>query len=143
MVVGTYDVTTARVRLANAGHEPSLLHLPGGEFETFPAEAPPVGISVGVVGDGPFPESEIALGNGTLYVCTDGLTEARTADGNLLGTEGLKRLIAAAGAADPADRLQEIVRHVARQPLPDDLTLLTVDGRSGEHEQGASLSARR
>ena len=54
MAGGLYDPATGRVRLVNAGHEPALLRRPDGTYESFPAEAPPLGIVPG----GDFPEAE-------------------------------------------------------------------------------------
>jgi len=79
MVVGTYDPRAGRVRLANAGHEPPLLERRDGSFAEFPAMVPPVGLSLpGATGE-PFPEHDIDLAGGTLYLFTDGLTEAAAA----------------------------------------------------------------
>ncbi len=74
MLAGIYDVKAGVVRLANAGHEPPLLHRPDGTFEAFPAESPPLGIMPMPIDDESFPEIEVRLDGGTLYVFTDGLT---------------------------------------------------------------------
>ena len=44
MVGGYLDPETGIVRIANAGHEPPLLRRADGIYETFPADAQPLGI---------------------------------------------------------------------------------------------------
>jgi sigma-B regulation protein RsbU (phosphoserine phosphatase) len=131
MLAGIYDPGTGRVRLANAGHEPPLLHHPDGTFTAYPAEAPPLGIVPMPVDDESFPEIEVRLDGGTLYVFTDGLTEGYVAENQPLEVEGLKRLIGHNAGRPLAERLRAIVAHVRREGvgLRDDLTILAVDGR--------------
>ena len=122
VVVGEIDPETHRVRLANAGHEPPLVRRRDGRWESLPAEAPPLGI----LDDAAFPEQELDLVDGALYLVTDGVTEARWGDGRL-GVEGLQSLIAKEEGRPPAERLQAVAERIADDPLHDDLTLLVVD----------------
>jgi sigma-B regulation protein RsbU (phosphoserine phosphatase) len=123
MTAGLYDPASGDLTLASAGHEPALLHRPDGGFQSFPAEAPPLGIDAG----GAFPETQLRLGGGTLYVCSDGLTEAACAEGRgRLGREGLERLILRFAAKPLAARVAAITADVGRLELRDDLTLLAV-----------------
>ncbi len=133
MVAGLYDPATGRVCLANAGHEPPLLHDGGRAFSELAAAAPPLGISPLVVGDGHFPEIEVELGAGTLYVFSDGVTEGRTASGDMLEAAGLKELIRKNATWPLADRLARLVRHVDRggEKLHDDITLLAISREPG------------
>jgi sigma-B regulation protein RsbU (phosphoserine phosphatase) len=131
MLVGIYDPAAQTVCIANAGHEPPLLYSMDGAFRSFPAQAPPVGISTTVVGEGIFPEARIALGTGTFYVFTDGVTDARTTEGGELGVEGLKTLIEQVATMPLPDRLDTIAARLAQTPLRDDLTVLAVDGEVG------------
>jgi sigma-B regulation protein RsbU (phosphoserine phosphatase) len=126
MVVGELDPRTRRVRLANAGHEPPLLRRRDGSFETFPAEAPPVGIACDVLGGGPFPEVELELDGASLYLYTDGLTEGRL-EGRPLGAEGVRELVAKHEALPPGERLDAIAGRVAGEAERDDITLLVVE----------------
>ena len=131
MLAGIYDPASGVVRLANAGHEPPLLHRPDGTFVAFPAESPPLGIMLMPVDDESFGEIEVRLDGGSLYVFTDGLTEGYVADGKTLEVEGLKRLIGHNAGRPLAERLGAIVAHVRREGvgLRDDLTILAVDDR--------------
>jgi sigma-B regulation protein RsbU (phosphoserine phosphatase) len=130
MVAGTFDPKRGIVCLANAGHEPPLCRSAAGEFTAVPAEAPPLGIASGIVKDGIFPGAELRLGGGSLYVFSDGLTEACSHEGGLLGAEGVKELISASAHHPVAERVQEIVTRVGQLELRDDLTLLAVSSES-------------
>jgi len=128
MVAGLYDSRRGRVRLANAGHEPPLYHHPDGRVESHPAESPPLGI----LEDGVYPESEIEMRGGCLYVCSDGLTEA-PCDGVPLGQQGLLRLVERFGAKPLDERIQAIAAAVGECELRDDLTLLGLSDASREN----------
>ena len=52
MLMGLFDPATGILQLANAGHEPPLIHRRDGTFEAFPAEAPPLGIPRDIKGFG-------------------------------------------------------------------------------------------
>jgi sigma-B regulation protein RsbU (phosphoserine phosphatase) len=125
MVAGIYDLERGVVTCANAGHEPTLWHRPTHAFEAFPAEAPPLGI---LPGAGPIPEREFSLEGGTLYVFSDGLTEAKTKGGAALGRPGLEALIARFASESLAVRLQEILAEARSTGQRDDLTLLALGG---------------
>ncbi|HEB79168.1 MAG TPA: GAF domain-containing protein [Rhodospirillales bacterium] len=129
MVGGVYDPKTGHVRLANAGHEPPLFHDANGAFTALPAEAPPLGISPLLVEDGGFPETELDLKGGTLYVFTDGLTEGYVEDGSELQVDGLKKLIEENAALSAPKRLDAIIARINRddQALRDDLTALIIE----------------
>ena len=111
MLAGLYDPARGEVTLANAGHEPALLHGLDGEFVSLPASAPPLGIEAG----GEFPEIRVSMKGGTLYVCSDGLTEAACAESReRAGQRGPE-------AADPPLRRQAALRadrgdHLGRGP---------------------------
>ena len=129
MVVGIYDPATGRIILANAGHEPPLLMSPDGAVKNFPAEAPPVGISPDLFEDGRFPEVELDLGDGSLYIFTDGMTEGRTDSDTPLGIEGVKALLGEFSDLPVEERLDVFAgKFVAHDgALHDDLTILVVE----------------
>ncbi len=123
MVAGIYDSRRGRVTCANAGHEPPVWHRTAGVFDALPAEAPPLGI---LPSAGPLPEREFSLEGGTLYVFSDGLTEAETEGGAALGRPGLEALIARFASESLAVRLEEILAEVRSAGQRDDLTLLAL-----------------
>ena len=125
MTAGLYDPRSGRIRLVNAGHMPALYRSSRGQFREFPAQAPPLGILPGTR----FPEDELALDGGSLYLFSDGLTEAVQADHNRLEMSGLMQLITRHAALAPDARLASMVSD-ARQATPvlhDDITLLLIE----------------
>ena len=126
MVSGVYDPRNGVVRLANAGHEPALLAATDGTFTALPAEAPPLGI-VADASVGDFPETELRLDGGALYVVSDGVTEGRLPSGEPLGQEGLVRLLGAHAGEAATARLDAVVKALAPGALHDDVTLLVID----------------
>ena len=143
MIGGIYDPRYGSVRLANAGHEPPLLHGADGSFLDFPAEVPPLGITPMLTSDEEIPEVEIFLDGGALYIFTDGVTEGYLQDGSEMQTEGLKRIITDF-RDEPADaRLQAVISRIeqAGVALRDDLTLLVIDD-AGPNAERAKQSER-
>jgi sigma-B regulation protein RsbU (phosphoserine phosphatase) len=143
MVGGVYDPASGWLRLANAGHEPPLLHRRDGSFTSFPADAPPLGISTEPGVSGHFPEVEVHLDGGTLYVFTDGVTEGDLATGATLQVSGLERAIGEHGALPVSDRIDAIANlfKSAGGFLRDDVTLLAVDDGSGAGKRTEVLDA--
>ncbi|HEX9701467.1 MAG TPA: SpoIIE family protein phosphatase [Rhodospirillales bacterium] len=143
MIGGVYDPATGIVRLANAGHEPPLLHDTSGEFTALPAEAPPLGILPMIGGAEEFPELELRLDGGTLYIFTDGVTEGYLEDGRELEVGGFKKLIRENMGLGVDDRLNAVISRIDRGDvaLRDDLTLLAIDDRAGFAQRTARRSA--
>jgi sigma-B regulation protein RsbU (phosphoserine phosphatase) len=127
MMAGVYEPQRGNALVANAGHEPLLCHTADGEFTSYPAEAPPLGI----VPDCRFPEVEINLQGGGLYSFSDGLTEACTDSGEQLGPDGLKTLISKFAGQPVGERVESIIADVGELELRDDLTLLAVSDEGG------------
>jgi sigma-B regulation protein RsbU (phosphoserine phosphatase) len=133
MVGGLYNPATGRLTLTNAGHEPPLhFDLRTERFKAIPADGPPLGIAQGIAGPDGYPVTEIDLAGGMLYVFTDGLTEATTFGGGMLGIDGARALIRDHAEESPDLRLKSISGAVKLpgQSLRDDLTLLVVEDMS-------------
>jgi len=126
MVAGWLDPATGRIVLANAGHDAPLLYH-GARFVQTAAGMPPLGILPELFAAG-CPESVVDLAGGTLYLFTDGLTEAEGAAG-MLGLEGANRLLTRHGDRPAPDRLRAVIADVVAEDivLNDDLTLLVVE----------------
>ncbi len=139
MAAGLYCPDSGTVCIANAGHEPPLHANRNGRFTAAPAEAPPLGI----LADCEFPEQEIALEGGTLYLCSDGLTEAIGGDGENFGSAGLERLAARFCAVPVDERIENIVAQVGQLRLRDDLTLLGVSDEVRHAAARARILERR
>ena len=93
MVCGLLDPETGAVKLANAGHEPPLIHARDGTFTALPASAPPLGIMSLQAGDTGIRDEEFNLDGGTLYIFTDGVTEGCLEDGSRLEQAGFQDII--------------------------------------------------
>jgi sigma-B regulation protein RsbU (phosphoserine phosphatase) len=125
MIGGIYDPVSGTVTLANAGHQPALLCRPDGQTEWVAGQSPPLGI----LPDVEFPETTTQLDGGSLYLYTDGVTEAQT-DGDMLGEEGLLALIKSHEDKPPSERLAAMLASLQREgrQLIDDVTMLIVEG---------------
>jgi phosphoserine phosphatase RsbU/P len=144
MVGGIFDPATGRVRIANAGHEPPLFRDRDGNYQALEAELPPLGIMPMAGPEEDFPETEIYLEGGTLYVFTDGVTEGYVDEGETLEVDGLKDLLDTNALVPTADRLNSVVDRLRRggQPLRDDLTLLAVND-AGPDRQAVGIGLLR
>ncbi len=134
MVAGIYDPVWRRVTLANAGHEPPLVHDRAADaFQPQEALAPPLGIIADATGAGGWPERTVPLNGAALYVFTDGLTEAQLEDGRMLSADGVAELVRGHNALPPAERVEAVAGrvHGGEGALADDVTLLVVDDGEG------------
>ncbi len=141
LVHGIYDPESGYVRLANAGHEPPLIVDTDGNFTAIEAEAPPLGIAPSLLDEDGFPETEIDLKGGKIFVFTDGVTEGYVADGVELGIDGLKKLILNAGDGGVQGVLDEVSRQIgsAGGALRDDVTIIAIDDGTATHTREARL----
>jgi sigma-B regulation protein RsbU (phosphoserine phosphatase) len=128
LVGGVYDPATDSVRFANAGHEPPLLQHPGGSYTAFPAEAPPLGIALDLVGADGYPVTQCRLDGGCLAVFSDGITEWQREDGAMLGARGLKSMLRELYGLAPVERLAALFARLdpGEAELHDDMTMLLV-----------------
>jgi phosphoserine phosphatase RsbU/P len=125
LVVGRAN-TLGEVEMVNAGHCPPLVWRSGG-LQTLPT----TGFPIGLMDDKPFECTRVTLAPGeALLLYTDGLTEARRADGSEYGTERVEEVLRDYGRADA----RHLVRHL-REDLSDfldgtarndDLSLLVI-----------------
>ena len=129
MVCGILDTTTGSVRLANAGHEPPLIHRINGSYIQVPASAPPLGIMPLDIGQDGIQVEQFTLDGGTLYIFTDGVTEGRLATGQRLDVEGIKAIITRHAGDPAATRIQAVVSTLgdSGEQRHDDITILAVE----------------
>ena len=122
LAAGLYDPATGDIVLASAGHPPPLRRDPDGQWASFDAEAPPLGIVPGI----DFPETRLNLNGGRLYVYSDGVSEGRALSGGMLGIDGLRQLLDGCAESAPEAQLATITAALAGQGmrLHDDLTVL-------------------
>jgi sigma-B regulation protein RsbU (phosphoserine phosphatase) len=132
MVVGIYDHSHRHVRFANAGHLPPLLRDRHGRFHAYPPSDPPLGVQSRLEGRR-YRETQFKLGGGSLYLYSDGATEARHPDGSQVGVEGLQALLDLQTEQPAAERLDRVATALdgGMAELRDDLTLLVIEEASG------------
>ncbi|MBS2038413.1 SpoIIE family protein phosphatase [bacterium] len=121
------DMTRRQLRFACAGHEQPLFMKPGGaEPELLRAE----GILIGAIDDYEYPEQTVELQEGSLVLLyTDGITEARTPQGEFFGLSRIMQAMVAHGDGHPTklvNGLYNKVRKFTRENITDDFSLLAV-----------------
>jgi len=135
LACGLYDPRDGALVLANAGHEPLLLHDPEtGALDSLEADGPPLGIDPDLI-DATAETALIVRPGQALYVFTDGVTEASDAEGTMLQAEGLGRLIAACAPMRPHERPAALVDAVMAggRAQRDDLTMLVLARPDSRH----------
>ena len=128
MVAGLYDPRSGNICISNAGHEAPLFLDEDNNFVSIPATSPPLGIVPDTAGDNSFEETNFNLGNGSLCLFTDGVTEGFQRDGSDYTVAGLKATLLDKSDLPPLSRLAAIVKSVYRGKgrLRDDITLVLV-----------------
>ena len=124
---GVLNTQTAEIVYASAGHEPPL-HRSAQTGQALPLPDSD-GIALGCLPGAPYAECRTALAPGDLLLLyTDGLTEARAADGSFLGLEGLAALIPAAdvSAETAVSALYDAVTRFAADVRRDDVAMLAL-----------------
>jgi sigma-B regulation protein RsbU (phosphoserine phosphatase) len=126
MVAGIFNPVTKEVILANAGHLPALHMGCAALIDSYPANAPPLGVVPQTV----FQNEKFNLQNGSLYLYSDGLLEARISDQSLK-EDGLIRLFREQSHLPVEERAQAVVDAVfcPEGIVDDDLTLLIIEGQ--------------
>ena len=129
MAAGVYYSDTGRVVLANAGHEPPLYRDVQGTYHSLEALEPPLGIASGILPPEGYPETELLLAGGSLFIFSDGLTEALTGTGEQLGSGGLKSLFEEFGDESIRAGVEGVMERIGNLEHRDDLTLLGITDR--------------
>jgi PAS domain S-box-containing protein len=122
------DPTKTTLSYASAGHEPPLLHRPGGGE---PRELLPTGPVLGIMDDLDYDDASLPFTPGDrLLLYTDGLTEARGKD-DFLGVERVAAVLRASAPGEPLEETKaRLLRDAARfapEGFRDDLALLLVE----------------
>ena len=90
-IVGSYNLNTDIVEIANAGHQPALL-LNGDEFVEYPSSSTPLAV-VKQKNESVYKLNDFKLGKGRIYCFTDGFSECLDENKKEIGIEGVKELI--------------------------------------------------
>lgn len=136
------DLKTGRGIAANAGHEHPALRRAGGAYELVKyRHSPAVAAMEGIR----FREHEFELHPGdSLYVYTDGVTEATDAENRLFGTERMVEALNRNPEAVPKEALfavkNGIDRFIGDAPQFDDITMLCLHYRGGQEDKSNERS---
>ena len=127
MLIGIYDSNKKELTLANAGHEPPLIYSKDGAFTNFEEAGPPLGIAPKFK----FKETKINFSNSSMYIFTDGITEIKDAEGEMLESQGFKNYIRKYQEVPNSERLNKIIEDIIKSGRiqKDDLTIVVVDGK--------------
>lgn len=127
IVSGFIDLERKVINFANAGHQPPLYHSKG-KFTEIDATAPPLGIIQGAE----FPVSSLPLNEGSLYIFTDGVTEAMDEEGQQLEVPGLIKLIETREQLAGPERLAGIVDEIYDPTVSqhDDITIMLIENNA-------------
>ena len=107
-----YDPATGRFTYANGGHNPPLVVHADGSSETLPLTG---GVALGLVPGLEYEQQMAALAPGdTLFLYTDGVTEAMNGDSEEFGLDRLQAVFAATPPEDAQQVNEEVFRGGAR-----------------------------
>jgi len=128
---GILDTETGALQYTFAGHPPPYRIEPGGRVTPLPGQP---GMILGIFEGAQFVTSRSRLAHGdTVFLFTDGVTEAQDPAGNLYGEERLEAFLATLGGVPLSELLSRTVEEIhifaAGAPQSDDLTLLAVRWR--------------
>ena len=121
-----FEISTGKGIVANAGHEHPAVRRANGEYELIKYRHAP---AVGMMDDLQFPEHEFTLHPGdSLFVYTDGVTEASNSGHELYGTDRMVETLNRHPDADPMGvlhgMLDDIVAFEAGAEQFDDITMM-------------------
>jgi len=128
VLCGVLDTRTGAVEFANAGHNPPLVCPAGGRFEYLAVDK---GFVLGPMAGFAYKQSSITLGSGdTLFLYTDGVTEAIDPEKKFFTEQGLRSALQAMEGQDIKEMvlsLRRALRDFAKdEPQSDDITMLAV-----------------
>jgi sigma-B regulation protein RsbU (phosphoserine phosphatase) len=126
--IGILDVHTGELTYSNAGHNPPLLYRNGEEYDWLACKK---GFVLAGMDNMKYQASEIVLGkNDTLFLYTDGVTEAMNIDGKLFSDERLKvtlNKLKNLNGKELAEGVRDEIRdHVKDAAQSDDITMLVL-----------------
>lgn len=126
--IGVLTISTGELKYANAGHEYPAILRAGGKFELIKDKhSPPIGCMEGIV----YRENSTVLNPGdTIYIYTDGVTEANNAKEELFGEQ---RMLDALDMPNGGDVMEldrnvraTISQFIGNTPQFDDITMLSM-----------------
>lgn len=131
VLAAVYDVSSGKLAYTSCGHEPALIRRTSGSVDTLYAGSPPLGVTE----EATYAEYKDDIGEGdTLFLYTDGLSEAGPTRRDLLGTERLAGFLAGApadmSAHETAHWLVEKASAFANATFHDDVCVIVARRKS-------------
>jgi serine phosphatase RsbU (regulator of sigma subunit) len=128
VVFAWFDPATGRLHYANAGHPTSYLRSSSTGWRELESSGPVLGLVPGAE----YSDLELEVISGSrLFVCTDGVTEARDPRGQLWGTGELVAILDSTGSEDLGRVVERILERLVRfrgdKAQEDDLTLMMAE----------------
>jgi serine phosphatase RsbU (regulator of sigma subunit) len=146
LAVAVLDPTAGTLQWVNAGHEPPLLRRADGTIERLDATGPLVSSMIDPSGR-PWDTARTHLAPGDLLVlATDGLSEARNAQGEEFGTDRIEQALRAMTATDPQSAIAGLYGAADRHGIDwqrDDVTVLAARVTPGPDAGPTRRRARR
>lgn len=138
LFMGVLDIPTGNLRYCNAGHEIPIMYNPQWNPQQRLVETKS-NLPIGIFHDVNYEMQTMVMEPGsTLFLYTDGLTEARNAKMKLFGRERVMQMIANISTATPKQMVNAViaqVEHYAEHAeQSDDLTLLAINYSPMEEE---------
>lgn len=128
--IGLLDIETGRIEYVNCGHNPPLVRRGGTSVETLAeVSGPPLAAFGGVSYQ---TQTTTLLPGETIYLYTDGITEAQATSGDMFGDDRLAKTLADANgtSADVCGAVaQAVTAFAAGMPQADDITMLAIGYR--------------
>ena len=90
-IVGSYNIKTDIVEIANAGHQPALFRK-GNDFIEYPSSSTPLAV-VKHKDENVYKLDSFKLDGGRIYCFTDGFSECLDENKNEIGIDGVKKLL--------------------------------------------------
>ena len=127
MLVGIYDSTKKELLLSSAGHEPPIIFSKDGIFTNYNEAGPPLGIMPNTK----YQEHTISFVNSSMYIFTDGITEIKNPNGEMLGSEGFQNYIKQYQSTPTNKRLKIMIDDILNKGhiQKDDLTIVVIDSK--------------
>ena len=147
LFIGVLDLPTGHLHYCNAGHELPILIDPSSLCSGAGASAirhskidAKPNLPVGIMEDFDYEMQTLTMKSGsTIFLYTDGLTEARNADRKLMGREKVLQMITAVGTADPKQLVEMCIaqwrEYIDETEQSDDMTLLAVSFTPSEEKE--------
>ncbi|MHC5537350.1 PP2C family protein-serine/threonine phosphatase [Singulisphaera rosea] len=125
---GILDFRTGEVQYASGAHNPAYILGPNGVRNTADA---PAGTVIGLFEDLEFETNRLRLNpSDTIYIDTDGITEAMDVDGKLFGAARVEAFLARSADRSASELIQGIIDEVRRftggAPQSDDQTAIVI-----------------